>query len=317
MDKLIAVEFSPSLPIKDRGLFPLFGCVGETLQSLFVRARDPIHGGGIVPVRFPLLGPNSRTRMLSGTVDPLNPLHFLEEGVELRIQDVHPLKQTPVSLYKRLLLGEDFRGKDFRDLLGAECYLSTHSKTVFVGSLAAVEQEYPYGWVWKREWVAGLGSKVMPALFVEARFYGMDVAINALYDEDNFDGVVIEVIVRPWPTDADAMEGITLSRLRSDVYLVSSRLDYITHIDGAEIMREALPSQWRKKLRNSYYHNTVMAKDTAEMRKVAGEATQPAIKKESAKETSTPYYAMDLSQETALTIKMASTTSSFDCLTTE
>lgn len=237
MDKLIAVEFSP---LDSKAKFhPLFGCVGETLESLYNRAKST---NGSVPVRFPLLAPNARMGICMNDRDLLDPIQLTLEGLQLNVNDLFISDRTPVSLFTRKNI-TTITTISLKNLFESKQYLATRSKKCFINILLPLlANSYTRSWVWKHEWIR---DTVPVSLFMEARLYGIDVAIST-YDSNKFDGIALEITTRSCCSTPPR------NRYRCDTYLFSNFIEYISYLDGAPIERESLGEIWLHSLSRRY-----------------------------------------------------------------
>lgn len=259
MDKLITVEYNPTrIPQKEIDFSNFYGCVGETLEGLYNRALLPSDNirSREIPVRFPLIMANSQVATFWSRKNyaPTDKILFQEEGISLPARDVCRIKRPPISEYTRRPLGNN--EEVFQELFESDHYCSTFSLNTFLGVLHYLGERYSLGWTWKKEWNQKVGNAKLRSLFIEARFYGIDTAIS-IYNRKKIDGVVIEVIVRPWPSEKDYKEGVRRTRFRSNVYLVSNCSEYIDYVDGVALKRTKIASSnWSKKLAEVYQNLT-------------------------------------------------------------
>lgn len=234
MNKLVCVEYSPksTTKIDKEGLSPLSGCVGETLES-FLNPHER-SSKTIVPVRFPLSGQNARIGRWCTAGNPLDPHQLEVEAVDIPRESLYVLEdRVPTSLYERVSL------TDPKTLFEQPMYMSTFSRDGLITMLKGFTKTYRNSWIWS--W--GYGNIKAPhtspytPVFMEARVYGIDNIIGT-YDARKFDGVALEVIYKPFPSQAMLDQGIKVMRARSNVYIFSNYEEYINYVDGVKLGRE-------------------------------------------------------------------------------
>ena len=243
MDKLVCVEYTA--PIARRGAsssvvqgpLPLSGFIGETLESFTRNCNE----GASIPVRFPLLGPGSHVSLLGKDRTSVDPYQLTLEGESINSSHLYLLdKKTPVSMYSRIPLGEE------ENLFESSNYMSTYSLSRFIKLLKAFDSKYQQKWVWKTERAnTGRCDKKYRHIFIEARVYGIDAAINT-YDGNRFGGVAVEIIYKPQPTEDMIQQGIMVMRTCSDLLLFSQSEEYISYIDGVQVKRESILRGWTR-----------------------------------------------------------------------
>jgi len=243
MNELITVEFFPGVPAGKTkaklNIPPFYGCLGETLRSLleesvYKEKYGKARKDNLIPVRFPLIVPNSRLAFVRNEHNPLDPEILAEEGQLLSPRDLHVVDRVPVSLYKRSPLKSL---ADIDRLTDASVYFNVVGKRSILALLHEVGKKYPCQILWKREAIPG----TPPAVLIEARLYGLDTIVPT-YEAETLCGAAIEVITRPWPNGRDRKAGVYASRMNSDVYLFSKNSNYITHLDGVDLKRETTTS---------------------------------------------------------------------------
>lgn len=252
MKRLVCVEYSPgkTAQVEKREKVkhsPLYGCVGETRRDLLLAALRRIKKSGQapnpdqrfnptalgdvkIPVRFPLIGPNSDLRFWGNKRDPEDALTLREEGVLISPYDLHLLKKKPVSFYE----GRPLRNnQELFKLFESDTFVHTRSHSRFIKALADLSKEFSFGWGWKEETLAGERAPI----FFGARFFGVDTVVST-YDNSVLRGVAVEVASRPWPTARQYKNHNRLLRVRRDVFLLTNTEEYISHIDGVSIGRK-------------------------------------------------------------------------------
>jgi hypothetical protein len=170
---------------------------------------------------------------------PVDTYTLEEEGIMLPAKNISPVNLTPISLYTRTPF--ICSKVSLTNLLESNTYSSTYSLTTFLHSLKAVENYYGKAWWWKTEWDNETFKD--PAVFIEARFYGINAVIS-LYDRSKFDGVAIEVTLKPLPSKENQEKGIKVCRFRRDVFLASNCSEYIDYLDGTDIKQSNILHPW-------------------------------------------------------------------------
>ncbi len=236
MNKLVCVEYNTNLAARsEKAPLPLSGFIGETLESFLHTDK----GNGSIPVRFPLLGPGARTSLLGNDRNNLDPYQLAVEGERIVPSELYILeKKVPVSLYTRVPMGEE------ESLFETPHYMSTYSGVAFLDLMSAFDSKYQHKWAWKTEQPnTGSCSANHRHIFVEARVYGIDAAVNT-YNGSRFGGVAVEVIYKPQPTKEMLKQGIMVMRTCADLIMFSHSEEYISYIDGVQIRRESVPRGW-------------------------------------------------------------------------
>jgi len=236
VSKLVCVEYSPKVSSKSSGgrsgVTPLSGCVGETLE----RYLNPNTRSSqtTIPVRFPLSGQGVRADRWRAGRDPLDPYQLEVEALDISPDELYVLRdRVPTSLYERVKL------TDPKTLFERPVYMSTFSRDGMTEMLKDFAKVYRNSWIWS--W--GTGPTKTPQtspyepVFIEARVYGIDTVIGT-YDARKFDGVALEVIHKPFPSQAMIDQGIKVMRARSNVYLFSNYEEYVNYVDGVKLGRE-------------------------------------------------------------------------------
>jgi hypothetical protein len=236
VSKLVCVEYAPKLdPRSNRNndvISPLIGCVGETLERfLHPHERAPT---SLIPVRFPLSRPGSRIARTHSEREPLDPYLLEVESIDVAIDSLYPIEdRVPTSLYTRI------GAREPQYLFERPVYMSTFSRDGLLGFIKEFRKHYNNCWIWK--WDASLepggNNSIYQPVFVEARVYGIDNVIGT-YDARKFDGVALEIIYRPWPSQELIDQGTKILRSCSNVYLFSNSEEYINYVDGVRITRE-------------------------------------------------------------------------------
>ena len=243
-DMLVSVAYCPNTVVRVKrklvSLSPLVGCVGETRRDFIDKAiagvnkalaeNKPIDNI-LVPVRFPIAGPNSRLKFWMNDRDLLDPIQLEEEGVMISPYDLYQVDKKPVSFYKGIKLKE---ATDVNQLGAGGCYLYTHSRSTLRRALHSLTALYPKHYFWLDE--AGL-STGPGCVFYQARFYSIDTIIP-VYDPSELKGVVVEIITRPWPSKDLRDNHVRSLRLRSRVMLLTSTEEYVEYMDGVHVAVE-------------------------------------------------------------------------------
>lgn len=224
-EALICVEFGPNGAREYVGLNYLEGCVGESYESDFRRALSSQTPRKNIPVRFPLVGLNSRVELYPA-IRPTVKSNLEESGISIHVDDLHPVNKLPVSLYERRPVTlEDLRQEDcLNNLFERAYYLSTFGKAKAIKLVTALFEKYNYRWLWKQESLPG-----QETIFLEARAYGIDTVIG-VYDKKRFGGVALEIITR--------QRGLPCCR--SDLMLFSGQEEYIDYLDGVALERRRI-----------------------------------------------------------------------------
>jgi hypothetical protein len=255
-DKLIAVEFGWRGASEDSqdgtDLVALNGCIGETLRSIYEKKRKALLGSKyslledeLIPVRFPLTAPNSRSGFFPQESNPLDPLTLASESFGISIKEVFPVKRKPVSLYRRCKLSKlSENPASFKKVFESDSYYYTNSLNSFWKILPTIEELFSNTWYWKWEWcVPEKGGK---ALFMEARFYGIDAVVSP-YPKSDFDGLAIEIILRPALPEKSRT---ARRRLCSNVFVCSNHSEYIDYLDGVQIPRTKISTPWSERVKS-------------------------------------------------------------------
>jgi hypothetical protein len=251
----MAVEYSPpSLKNRARHIQALYEGIGEESVEAFAKARRGKGTSSDIPVRFPLVCPNTCSEKYPNERRADDPLHLEEEGVLLPARHLYPVKRTPLSLFKRLVYHHGI--SDFGALLGDDVYFSTHSRDKFFAGIKALEKMFPLCWTWKEELTPSKKGGA-PNVFLEGRFYGGDNAVGMCRGGE-LQGVVFEVIFRR----------IDYCRTRRNVYLCANGDDGITYIDGVQATKppKSVPGAWSQTLRKSWA-KMLTFKDAAKYRR--------------------------------------------------
>jgi len=172
--------------------------------------------------------------LLQSGSDPLDPYQLEVESVDVARDSLYVLKdRIPTSLYERVKLA------DTKTLFEKPVYMSTFSKDRLSQLLNELASTYRNSWIWS--W--GMGPIDAPRtstyqpVFLEARVYGIDTIIGT-YDARKFDGVVLEIIYKPFPNQTMWDQGTRVMRARSNVYILSNYEEYVSYVDGVKLGRE-------------------------------------------------------------------------------
>lgn len=227
MNKLICVEYLHPTGGEEVES-PLIGCIGETLEK-YLHPRSALTE---IPVRFPLVGPGSRTFILRGDRDPTDPWHLSVEGVSIKKNRLIVLpKVTPVSMYARVPTPKEVHKVKNKQ------YFTLYSLKNTLRLVESLGRTMPNSWIWRKD--VPMPTMDNKHIFLEARVYNINTVVGA-HLGNKVNGVAIEISFKPQPSKEEWAAGIRVLRTRTNLYLFSDSGDHIEYIDGTRVSREAV-----------------------------------------------------------------------------